>query len=117
MQALGRRPRVGCGRGGLRKGFQDGFERRRHAKSSVAKGGGGHEADQTLGATLYQARIGGRRRRRSRPPPEFPQNVKRAANWTLRAVPVPTGLLLLTDVMRPNVASEEKFVLGLPSCG
>ena len=34
-----------------------------------------------------------------------------------RAVPVPTGLLLLTVVMRPNAASEEKFRLGVPSCG
>lgn len=43
--------------------------------------------------------------------------MNRAANWKLRAVPVPTGLLLLTVVMRPNAASEEKFRLGVPSCG
>ena len=35
----------------------------------------------------------------------------------LRAVPVPIGLVLLIDVIRPNVVSEEKFPLGLPSCG
>jgi hypothetical protein len=45
-----------------------------------------------------------------------PQNVYRAANCTLRAPPLPTGVVLTTEVIWPN-EGEEKFTLGLPSSG
>jgi hypothetical protein len=49
-------------------------------------------------------------------PEEIPQNI-RPKNWNCRAVPAPTGDVLMADVMRPKLDVELIFAAGAPSYG